>query len=455
MCSRCSTAANRRSAGTAAVLTAVVAALSAAGVGCGGQNPAAKPAPRPERAFVRLDDLIRRHPLQADLRRLDEAKAALRRSAASGGAPGGPTGGAAGLTLPALTAVTGGGGDQASLLAQRRGEARVRARARAEQGIEEYTASLEYRRLRRLEQRRSEMEAVARGRVAEQERNARADVLEGVRSQVLATADPYLRDALKERALVNDLTSPPPLSPPLLPPGPPAEVLEEQIRRLEAGEVGTREDPISDRARLTRDLRRVRGRIDDLLALERRIQSEGDAEIARRLAAIREQSAAEIAAQLAALRAESNLDARVGAERANLDEALAFEARTAQDARAVLAAGGTGTVSLAGASAGAVPVPASGGPGRLRAALARVAAERAQIADLLRAEVIDSVRDAAASRNIDVTFGPGGGRTDRTRDFSEWIGLGVGQEVGAPARVSLVGAAAGGMRPVGGGGSLQ
>jgi hypothetical protein len=433
--------------GTAAV------ALSAALAGCGDRNPAAKPAPPPERAYVRLDELIRRHPLQADLRRLDEAEAALRRSAAAAGAADGAAARSGGLTLPALSA-GGGAADQESLLAQRRGEARVRVRARAERGIEEYTASLEYRRLRRLEQRRSELEAVARGRVAEQERNARADVLEGVRSKVLATADPYLSDAVKEGALVNDLTSPAPLTRPLLAPGPPADVLEQQIRELEAAGPGQKV-VVSDRARLTRDLRAVRARMGELLALEERIRAEGDAEIARRLAAIREQSASEIAAQLAALRAESNLDARVGAERSNLDGALTFEARTAQEARALLAGGaGTGTVTLAGV-AGPVPVPAAGGPGRLRAALARVAAERAQIAGLLRAEVIDSVRDAAAARNIDVTFGPGGGRTDRTRDFSEWIGLEVGKGVGASARVSLAGGAAGGMRPVGGGGSLQ
>jgi hypothetical protein len=185
---------------------------------------------------------------------------------------------------------------------------------------------------------------------------------------------------------------------------------------------------VSDRARVTSDLREVEARRTALAARLAALEAEGRERIARLNADLEREKDDRIAKTLAAERDQDREENLVGELREKRDEDMAREAEIAARYRAsgaasgaLTARGGLGNIRLADP----LPVEAFGAGGAAAggaSARARLLRERQRLEAILRADVTDAVRDAAYVRNIAVTIvETTATKDDMTERFRVWI----------------------------------
>lgn len=416
----------RQAAQTSCLLILAGSLLLVAGCTDKKANPADAGAPLgSSRAYIVLDALLERHPLQEDARRLLEAQQRLERLSRDRHPLEEKTGttlGGNGYVLPALPAVGAGtGGGSATDAALRAG---------ANEQIASFLQNLEMRQKRVLEQRRAELETRNRFDQAARERAARESADATTREQLEAVALTLLNLEIKRNVLIRDLETLPPILD--------EEALENEIKALNAKP----EMPgISDRARLEARRRAVIGRLDPLLARIARIEEQGSNAAAEAVALAQARGAAEIEKELDALREDVETLGFAQSQKDTVQRTLNEAAKIAETVRRN--ASGLAMSNRENAAAGAFTVQApllSGASSQatdVRSAAERVARQRERLLRFIRADVAAQVRDAAAVRRIDVYIVEGAGasasaeppddlleRQDMTGRFAEWISAG-------------------------------
>ena len=419
----------------------------------------------PRRASVRLGSLLPAHPLWSEIGRIDAMLARLGAVSDPARSPDGA------YTLPALDARPGDGEER---IRRQRANEQAALRQTADANLTAFLAALEYRNSLRVAQRRDELEAILRGEIADRMRTGRAEI-DAETWAGIVTASNDLPDGefgqanliAKRDALRNNLRTPP-----LLRSLTDAEKLKEDIARVDeakkrAGQpLGSanrvdavpperRADPaegtpknlakaqsppeplkgadgtplvVSDRARVTSDLREVEARRTALAARLAALEAEGRERIARLNADLEREKDDRIAKTLAAERDQDREENLVGELREKRDEDMAREAEIAARYRAsgaasgaLTARGGLGNIRLADP----LPVEAFGAGGAAAggaSARARLLRERQRLEAILRADVTDAVRDAAYVRNIAVTIvETTATKDDMTERFRVWI----------------------------------
>jgi hypothetical protein len=410
------------------MVTALAVTILLTGVGCGKKRPnvAATPGP-PQRAYVRLDELVAGHPLQADVERLRRAEAGLRRTADVSRAD---MGSAAALELSALPSDAGGiAGTGAEAARQaRRQQARRLLAGGFEAQMAAFTAERE-RRLRRLEdQRRDELTALDAIRAAERERLAR-EVIDTETRAALRTRAGQVTE--KEAGIeVADAQLDPAAG--VFPPVFDRKKQNEEIARLRAGKdtvgIGMRPRLELRRAQLQAELDALRR---ELAEIKRRGEERADA-AAKRVA---EQRELEIEAELETLRDDAETRflyrAQEGARREALTAEAALSVRASARRQNIVGAGGSASGPVRLSEVFPIGTGANGDVAGARRAAERIARQRQRLEQFIHADVVDTMRDVAQRRNVDVALLSGRaadprdpratGRRDMTRQFAGWL----------------------------------
>ncbi len=356
---------------TSKALRGALGALFAAGIALGGCAPRAPRSAPAEAAYVSLERLLPRHRLWGSLVRLEQTARQLERLAGAGGAPPADAPGRYALSplvLPALPAA-----DPA--------EEQQRLRAAGRQRLADFTRRLAVQQERRIERRREELEAI---RAAEQARRRRADEA-GVYARARAIREQNAADAANLRIRINTLLA----RIAIVPPPPERSVLEAKVLALRAELEALREQARSAEEQARREL-------EERLAGAARADR---AEVERLL----DQERAELA---------RGTERLMQAQRGALERDLARAASPP--------AGGT----VAGRWVVESPVAARRDAPGLGQSIDRVREQRERLRQFILADVGAAVRDAAAARNIRVTFDTAARRPgipDRTAQFAAWI----------------------------------
>lgn len=399
----------------------------------------------PVKAYVRLADLIKASPLQADVQRLCEAqKRLLRFDTVSGASRGAPV--MAGYVLPALGV---GGQNGTTISAQaaqkRRTDERARLVRNSENNLLAFQNEARQNTGRRAAQKQSERIAEEEITGAESLRLARQRGERETRNKVALLTDPLTVGRGKNALLTGQLQTTPNGQDVLLPPVLDEAAFEKEIAALKA-------DPktpgISERARLELRRRTNQARIDALEKEIRQIVAQGTANVRADIARLRAERLAKIKQEIAQLKQDDSLKL-VQAEQIALSQTLAAESLTANRAQIIVDAQGkragssefmAGTVVLADLKSGQRGSSDDVVGARLSAL--RLQKQRQILQALIVTDARESVRDNAQSHNVDVVIvEPGGangvpvssGRRDMTADFKRWfLSIGAGSENSTP-----------------------
>lgn len=361
---------------------------------------------------VRIDELVRRHPLQSEVARLDAMIAGMRAAPSTVGVPVAPdTIGVVDSAMPAI-------------VAGRRASARERLEQAQRSGLAGLASGRAETAEALLAARRLELEAEARRRLGEEERALREEADGRIRAEVdrvsgdlglLRAARETLEAQLREGFLIAV----------------PADVLEAQLVALSGARAEIREE---------RGVRRVdvrfpaqvpgagpRARLGAARAAIDRALAEIDAGLARtrdrvrreagdRIGVLRKESDEAIDREMRALRERRRVDVEPILERQAvevlLERTLAMEeapARRVSD-RPIPAFPVPGEWTRGGGATG---------PGRGRQELV---AMRAALLARIRALVEARVADEAQKRRFRTTTKSEPGVPDRTEAFAQWLG---------------------------------
>ncbi len=398
-----------RVAGAAAYFCAA-AALS---VGCAAPR-AAKPLPKPGRAYVRLQALMDAHPMTPSLRELDAAERRLNRTATIPGTIRIEDS----VFSPVLAGNVGNLSDGRRTIA-----ARAALRRNAEVTLARYITSLRNTSERIAEEKRAVLEGIARARSAEREAQARAEIENETRLAIAGRSTESSALRIKRNAARLNLSNNNIISV-ARDPGtnlPSEERLEEQIATLREREKTpppATEEPFytSDEARLTKLLRDLEAKLAQIRATNERDTLFNNAVIADAIATIRSDSAIWVEEQLALIPDRDPSRTELARIRRELLALLQNIQRTEQYTRvAVRQIANRDTPSLPPVSPVRSPVPATD------ALSGRLATERAAIQNAIRLDVLAAVRDAGLSRNVEPVFEYSSNLPDRTGDFKGWI----------------------------------
>lgn len=384
------------------------------GIGCAAPRRAPVPS-APTRATVRLEALVRRHPLWPELARLD----ALANDARRGGDTGARDGGA----TPAWPAPAPMDDLRASTL-ERREAARRRLELALQEGLSGFAAGETERLEIFLAGRRRELEAEERRNLTERERELRGAADREAQALLDRLADDLAllrtsRDGLDAQLREGFRIT---VSP---------ETLTAELERLK-GTTASLEDRggargvavtlppgnrgYSPRARLTaardaidRLVQRLEGEIATRrVSVDRRMDEE--------MAALRKEASRRVEARVEQLREQRSVEVEPILERHEFEDRL--ERTLGMEAASAVRLDDIGATRHAPASRWSRKASGADGGARAAADIRRV---RDALERRLRAEVADRVRDAAQERRVDVTFGDVPGVPDRTDAFGRWI----------------------------------
>jgi hypothetical protein len=376
---------------------------------------AAKPTPKPQRAYVQLQALAEAHPLAPSLRELEATAQRLRRGV--GGTPAAP----GELERITFAPVAPRRADPAN--ERRNTEARRILLRDAEVNLTRYVAALRNTGRRIHEEKRAEWEGIAHARSAEREAEARRNIQNETRVAIAGRSEEALALRIRRNVARLNLDSNNIISVARDPLTnlPSKERLEEQVAELREREKNPPPDPkepffTSDEARLTKLLRDLQASLAKIRAANERDTLFNDGLIADAIATIRSDNAIWVEEQLAAM----PLRDRGRAEWAVIRGELAILLRNLQQTERSTGANVARIAAQGAAELPPVRVPSTSAPvtGEL---LGRLSAERAAIRDAIRRDLLAAVRDAGLAHNVEPVFDSASNLPNRTDDFQQWI----------------------------------
>ncbi len=403
------------------------------------------------KAFVRLDDLIKASPLQADIARLQAAQVRLLRFDTAPGASRGATV-MEGYALPTLSSGSAARPSASQIAASaRQKDAQTRLLRSAERTLAGFEDEARQTRDRRAAQKESERIAEAEITGAETLRLARQAGERDTREQVADVALPLSINRARNGVFQAQLTPANPSQDTGLPPILDQATFEAEIAKLKA-------DPeargISTRARLELKRRTNQARIDALEREIRQIVAQGQASIRSEVARLRAERLAKIRQEIAQLKQDDDGLQIAENARQSLQGVLASESAAARRAlvgTGLLPAGQGQSVMAESLVLGELAADSSKANGgdvvRARDGVARLRKQEQTLRALIVTDARESIRDNAQTRNVDVVVvEPGAspsaastaGRRDMTQTFKRWfLSVGAGQPEAEPARTGL------------------
>ena len=383
-------------------LLAFTAVLLAAGCA---KPPATRTEPPPRPVFVRLATLEAAHPLAGSLRDLDAAAMRLRTDTALP-----PAEAFAPVVLKAMPA-------QNTLSEARRNTvARAALRRSAEATLRAYVAARERTEQRIRDEKRAELQGIARASSAGEEAVARTRIEAQTRDALFARAEKERTATIRRDAASVNLSNDNVISVARDPETrlPDAAVLERQVVELKKRNPPLRVLPSlsSDEARLTKLLRDWQDEIARIRAANDRDVAFNDGLIADAIATIRAENDIRVEKQLAQLFNNRESTAELSAIRAQL---LALLQNLRQSEQ--FATGGVQAPVSVVPMAVAPPGSTSATTGVLR----RLLAERTAIRTAIRRDVTAAVRDAGFAHRLAPSLAASPALSDRTGDFQHWI----------------------------------
>ncbi|MBC8134855.1 MAG: hypothetical protein H8F28_03095 [Fibrella sp.] len=374
---------------------------------------AAKPAPKPQRAYVRLQTLTEAHPLTPSLRELDAIAERIRRDSVAR-----PVAPLIRVRFAPLSSQTANITD-----IQRNTGARNSLRRNAETTLSRYITALRNTNQRIRDEKRSELEGIARARSAEQEAEARASIENETRLAIAARSDTARDTRIRRNAARLNLSNNNIISVARDPETnlPSEKRLEAQIatlREREANPPPTDEEPFltSDEARMTKLLRDLEAQLAKIRAANERDTTFNNGLIADAIATIRSDNAIWVEEQLAKLPMRDQSRSELAAIRSELAILLLNLQQTERFTRSsVSKISDRGSSSLSAIPSVVTSSPLTGDLSR------RLSAERAAIRTTIQRDVLAAVRDAGLSHNIEPVFSSASNTPNRTADFQRWI----------------------------------
>ncbi len=394
--------------GATAIIGAAVLTLGGCAV------PAPQAAAKPERAYVGVETLVAAHPLAASLRDLDAAAQRLRGDAAVPARVGTPE-----VFAPILSDTPTRSGTDA----KRNADARLALRRSAETTLTRYVATIAAIGARIRVEKRAEFEGIASARGADREAAARTRIENETRDAIVSRSDAARQARIRRDAAKLNLSNQNVVSVARDPVTklPSDKRLEEQIAALSAHaeKPPPRPTPFvtSDEARLTKLLRDWEKEVNRIRDANDRDVTFNNGLIADAIATIRAENDEWVRKQLAKLPADDGQGTEIAALRRELLALLQdLEATERVAARAAMADG---------AGARLPPLPAVAPVMVTRpdsdAVYRQIVAERADIRDAIRRDVVAAVRDAGQAHNVEPVFSPAPNLPDRTPEFRRWI----------------------------------
>ena len=388
----------------------------------------------PTFGYVRINDLIKASPLQADLQRLNEAQRRLLRFDTVG--QDGASVVLSGYVLPPLSF---GETNSASVRAAnlRQQNARTRLDLNATRSLIEFENETRQNTDRRAAQKQSERIAEAEIAGAGALRTVKQNGDRETRNKVGELTGPLTVSRSKNAINEAQLFPAVPGADTGLTPVLDEAAFEAEIAKLKAD---GKAKGVSERARLELRRRVSQARIDALEREIRQIVAQGDAQVRADIARLRAERLAKIKQEIARLQAESGVEDLLQNEKKSLAAILQAENAASERARRIALAGAqgvAGSVALGdlGGSAG-VGAGASGDVVRAKIAAQKIQKQREVLRALIIADARESIRDNAQTRNIDVVVIEPGAvkqtqsvdkRRDMTNDFKRWF-LEIGAE---------------------------
>lgn len=377
----------------------------------------------PPTVYVRLEPLVRAHPLYAEVLRLKKTEDGL------GVVPPVPVPFDAASTVAVLRPLQTQTGPNDLRAAQnaltrideRQQDEQNRLRRIARRGLDAYARASSERQQRLIEQKRAEVAARLAARDARNERENRERIKSDVTASVEALANQ--KTEIQARLAVLDAQLGP--GSVFLAPVLDREALEKEIQTLEANPNAL---GIGTRAYLELRRRRNEALIRDINTKIAQAIAAGNAQIARLAEEVQQKRAGEIEASLDDLRSDTEIKATRSREaRALIALLKAQEATTARATLPLAGGSGAGALQIAGKLAGGAQTRPEVGQA---AAVARIAKQRQALEALITESVADSVRDVGQTQGVQVRLVGsvvGGqsrippGATDATNQFAGWL----------------------------------
>lgn len=386
--------------------------VAASLLGCGTPR-AAKPAPKPQRAYVRLQTLAEAHPLANSLRELEITAERLRRDSAV----------QANAQPEKITFAPIGSHSANTTDNQRNTSARQALRRDAAVTLSRYIAALRNTNQRIRDEKRAELEGIARARSAEREAEARTEIENQTRLAIAARSDAardarIRRNAARLNLSNNNVISVARDKETHLPS---EKRLEEQIETLREREKNPPPPSdekffTSDEARLTKLLRDLEAQLAEIRAANERDTTFNNGLIADAIATIRSDSAIWVEEELAKLPFRDQSQIELAAIRRELAALLTTLQQTERLTRAnavQIAEQRSPTLSPI-ASLPAAPVVTDD-------LFRRLSAERTAIRATIQRDLLAAVRDAGLAHNVEPVFTSASNLPDQTDEFHRWI----------------------------------
>lgn len=396
-----------------AIGAASVLALAAFVTGCG-KPRAEKPAPPPQRAFVSLQTLAEAHPLANSLRELDASAERLRRDNAAR-----PIAQAERITFAPVREQTVNPADN-----RRNNAARTSLQQNAEITLARYIRALRNTNQRVQEEKRAELEGIARARSAESEAQARAEIENQTRLAIAGRSDDARDARIRRNAARLNLGNNNIISVARDPETnlPSEKVLEAQIQELrEREERNPSRDPgdnfvTSDEARMTKLLRDLEAQLREIRTANERDTLFNNDMIADAIATIRSNNAVWVEEQLAKMPNRDQSQTQLTSLRRELTALLLNLQQTERFTRL------SGTLISGQSENGFVDMPPiASSPAVTNDLFGRLDAERAAIRAAISSDLLAAVRDAGLAHNVEPIFSKTSNLPNRTGDFHRWI----------------------------------
>ncbi|MBC7807410.1 MAG: hypothetical protein H7145_14825 [Akkermansiaceae bacterium] len=362
---------------------------------------------------MRLETLTEAHPLANSLRELDATEARLRSDSAikSSAQP-------VSVSFAPIASRPVNPSDIA-----RNTTARDGLRRNAEITLSRYIAALRNTNQRIRDEKRAELEGIARAQSAEREAQARTEIENQTRLAIAARSDKARETRIRRNAARLNLSNNNVISVARDPETnlPSEERLETQITTLREREKnppppGDRPFLTSDEARLTKLLRDLEALLAEIRAANDRDTTFNNGLIADAIATIRSESAIWVEEQLAQMPIRDQSRAELSVIRSQLSALLQNLQQTERLTQArVLRISDGGVVARPPIAAILPSAPITD------ELLSNLSTERAAIRAAIRRDVLAAVRDAGLARNVEPVFLSSSNLPNRTDDFRRWI----------------------------------
>ncbi|MCC5613481.1 hypothetical protein LC612_44215 [Nostoc sp. CHAB 5834] len=398
---------NLRAIGTAVLFLAAVL------VGGCKAPQAAKEAPKPQTVYVSLESLFDAHPLASSLRDLEITEQRLRRENISR-----PSAIVEEVKFSPISRRAFSSANQT-----RNANARMNLQRNAEVTLRRYINSLRNTNQRIRDEKKAELEGIARARSAASEAEARATIENKTRLAIAGRSLEARNTRIRRNAARLNLSNNNVISVARDPVThlPSKERLEEQVTELQKRDVasgGTNTKPFltSDEARLTKLLRDLEALLANIRDANERDTNINNALIAEAIAAIRAENALWVETELA----KSPLRDRSRQELAVIREELSrllINLRNTEQAGAQMIGSISQEATLRRSSIGSLVSEST----KTTDLISRLNEERNAIRSAIRKDITSAVRDAGLVRNLRPVFSSTSNTPNRTDEFRQWI----------------------------------